>query len=69
MTEIVVGGKNMGKSLDQLDFCQMSDVKILALKRGPEIESAPEHSKVLEIGDILIIVGPEDKLAKKIRSL
>lgn len=69
MTEIVIGGQNMGKTLGQLDFCQMSDVKILAIKRGPEIETAPEHSKMLEIGDILIIVGPEEQLAKKIRSL
>ncbi|MGR6859734.1 potassium channel family protein [Aliivibrio salmonicida] len=69
MTEIVIGGQNMGKTLGQLDFCQMSDVKILAIKRGPKIETAPEHSKMLEIGDILIIVGPEEQLAKKIRSL
>lgn len=59
----------MGKSLGQLDFCQMSDVKILAIKRGPEIISAPEYSKELEMGDILIIVGPEVKLAQKIRTL
>ncbi|KAB2823560.1 potassium channel family protein [Aliivibrio finisterrensis] len=69
ITEIVIGGQNMGKTLDQLDFFQMSDVKILALKRGPEIESAPEQSKMLEIGDILIIVGPEDKLVKQLINL
>ncbi|MCP3699830.1 MAG: TrkA family potassium uptake protein [Aliivibrio sp.] len=69
ITEIVIGGKNMGKTLDQLNFCQMSDVKILAIKRGPEVESAPEHNKMLEIGDILIIVGPEDKLVKKLINL
>lgn len=69
MTEIVIGGQNMGKSLGQLDFCQMSDVKVIAIKRGPEIETAPDWGKELEIGDILIIVGPEAQLAKKIRTL
>ena len=69
ITEIVIGGANMGKSLGQLDFCQMSEVKILAIKRGPEIMTAPEHSKELEIGDILIIVGPEAKVAQKMKTL
>ncbi|WP_394126907.1 potassium channel family protein [Vibrio hepatarius] len=69
MTEIVVGSQLMGKTLGDLALCKEQDVQVLGFKRGPEIKKMPDYEKRLEIGDLIIIAGPRDILAKKLSSL
>lgn len=69
MTEIVVGSQLMGKTLGDLALCKEQDVQVLGFKRGPEINKMPDYDKILEIGDLIIIVGPRDTLARKLSSL
>ncbi|WP_394246089.1 potassium channel family protein [Vibrio profundi] len=69
MTEIVIGHKYLGKRLSDLNLCKEPDVQVLGFKRGPILHKAPDLGKSLEIGDMIIIAGPKDILAKKLRKL
>ncbi|WP_159737369.1 potassium channel family protein [Vibrio atypicus] len=69
MTEIVVGARLLGKTLGDLALCKEQDVQVLGFKRGPEVTKAPSLDKSLEIGDLIIIVGPRDTLTRKLSSL
>lgn len=69
MTEIVVGARLLGKTLGELALCQEVGVQVLGFKRGPEVIKAPQLDKTLEIGDLIIIVGPKETLTKKLKSL
>ncbi len=67
LTEIVVGNKLMGKTLADIALCQASNIKVLGFKRGPELDANPQMSQTLEIGDMIIVAGPEKDLHEKIR--
>ncbi|HDY7831615.1 TPA: TrkA family potassium uptake protein [Vibrio vulnificus] len=69
MTEFVVGSRLMGKTLGELALCKVPSVQVLGFKRGPELVKAPELDVELEIGDMIILVGPQDALANKLSSL
>ncbi|HFQ5125754.1 TPA: TrkA family potassium uptake protein [Vibrio vulnificus] len=69
MTEFVVGSRLMGKTLGELALCKVLGVQVLGFKRGPELVKAPELDVELEIGDMIILVGPQDALANKLSSL
>ncbi len=69
MTEFVIGSRWMGKTLGDLALCKVEGVQVLGFKRGPEITKAPDLNSTLEIGDLIIVVGPQDKLASKLKSL
>ncbi|HFQ5404863.1 TPA: TrkA family potassium uptake protein [Vibrio vulnificus] len=69
MTEFVVGSRLMGKNLGELALCKVPGVQVLGFKRGPELVKAPELDVELEIGDMIILVGPQDALANKLSSL
>lgn len=69
MTEFVVGSRLMGKTLGELALCKVPGVQVLGFKRGPELVKAPELDVELEIGDMIILVGPLDALANKLSSL
>lgn len=69
MTEIVVGSRLLGKTLGDLALCKEQGVQVLGFKRGPDITKAPELDRTLEIGDLIIIVGPRDTLSRKLSSL
>ena len=69
LTEVVVSSNLLGKSLSDMSLCREEDVSVIALKRGPEVISSPSHEKSLEIGDVIIVVGPEANLAQKLRAL
>ncbi|OJI29814.1 Ktr system potassium uptake protein A [Vibrio vulnificus] len=69
MTEFVVGARLMGKTLGELALCKVPGVQVLGFKRGPELVKAPELDVELEIGDMIILVGPQDALANKLSSL
>ncbi|WKY60382.1 TrkA family potassium uptake protein [Vibrio sp. SNU_ST1] len=68
MTEIVIGSKFLGKQLRDLKLCKEVGVEVLGFKRGPNLTKAPELDVSLEIGDVVIIAGPKDTLAKKLRN-
>ncbi len=69
MTEFVIGSHWMGKTLSELSICQVEGVQVLGFKRGPEITKAPSMDIALEIGDLIIVVGPQEKLARTLKSL
>ncbi|MGY0616280.1 potassium channel family protein [Vibrio sp. FJH11] len=69
MTEVVIGSHWMGKTLGELSLCKVEGVQVLGFKRGPEITKAPSMDVTLEIGDLIIVVGPQEKLARTLKSL
>ncbi|MBD1577726.1 MULTISPECIES: potassium channel family protein [Vibrio] len=69
ISEIVIALKNMGKKLGDVSMCKDADMKVLAIKRGPEIIDSPDYNTVLEMGDILFIVGPHSAMAHRMKSM
>ncbi|MEZ8385428.1 TrkA family potassium uptake protein, partial [Vibrio splendidus] len=68
MTEIVIGSNFLGKKLGDLKLCKENGVEVLGFKRGPNLTKAPELDVSLEIGDVVIIVGPKETLSRKLRN-
>ncbi|MFB9135786.1 TrkA family potassium uptake protein [Vibrio sp. AK197] len=69
MTEIVVGAKLMGKALSELPLFHDQGVQVLGFKRGSDVQASPSGEQTLEIGDVIIIVGPESTLVTRLKSL
>ncbi|MEZ8967591.1 TrkA family potassium uptake protein [Vibrio breoganii] len=69
LTEVVVSSNLLGKSLSDMSLCREEGVSVIALKRGPEVIPSPSFEKSLEIGDVIIVVGPEAELAQNLRAL
>lgn len=69
ISEFVIALKNMGKALGDLSLCKDPEMKVLAIKRGPEILDSPDYETKLEMGDILFIVGPQEAMAHKMKSM
>ncbi|MDP2516027.1 TrkA family potassium uptake protein [Photobacterium damselae subsp. piscicida] len=69
LTEIVVSRKNMGKQLCEHPCCRRQELQLLALKQGPEVRKNPESGTQLQIGDILIVTGPQAILTETLRHL
>ncbi|WP_086980799.1 potassium channel family protein [Vibrio aphrogenes] len=69
ISEIVIALKNMGKKLGDLSLCKDPDMKVLAIKRGSEILDSPDYDTALEMGDILFIIGPQDAMAHRMKSM
>ncbi|WP_068718670.1 potassium channel family protein [Vibrio tritonius] len=69
MTEIVIGSKLMGKKIADLPFAEREGVLILGFKRGAHVHPTPDLDIELEIGDMLIVVGPQLTLTKGLKSL
>lgn len=69
MTEIVVGYRLLGMILGELALFKEPDIQVIGFKRGPNIIKDPDLNKSLEIGDVIIVVGPQDKLERKLKDL
>lgn len=69
LAEVVVTARNMGKPLSQHPCANSDETQVLALKRGPEVRKAPDMDMEMQVGDILIITGPEDVLSETLRKL
>ena len=69
MTEIVIGSRWMGSQIGQLPFSQDKEIMILGFKRGAQITPTPASDIQLEIGDLLIVVGPQKELTKRLKAL
>ncbi|WP_120513144.1 potassium channel family protein [Photobacterium salinisoli] len=64
IAEVVVLTTMMGHPLSSHPCCQGQHTQLLALKRGPELRPQPAKDTRMEIGDILIIAGPESELSE-----
>lgn len=69
LTEIVVGSPLMGKRISDMPVYHQKGIQVLGFKRGPEIIGSPSAEMVLEIGDMLIVVGPQQILTKQLQNL
>ncbi len=69
MTEFVVGSRLMDKKLSEIAICNEEGVDVLGFKRGSHIIKSPSMEETVEIGDLVIIVGPEVTLSQKLKTL
>ena len=56
----------LGKSLGELGIRQRTGVLVVALMRAGATESNPPNKSVLEIGDVLALLGTSDAIRKAI---
>jgi trk system potassium uptake protein len=64
IVEIISTENMLGKSLSELEFRSKFNVNVIAIKRGKQLNIAPgANDRILE-GDILIVMGSNDKLDK-----
>lgn len=64
VVEIVSPRESHGKTLEQLNWGARLGVNIVAIKRGEEVKAAPGAQDVIEPGDVLVAVGPDEGLRK-----
>ncbi|MHC4513040.1 MAG: cation:proton antiporter domain-containing protein [Planctomycetota bacterium] len=57
------GSNVVGKSLLDSDLRKASGCTVVAVKRGDETNTQVRPDTVLEAGDILVVLGPEDRMA------
>ena len=69
MTEVVIGGKWLGHTIDELPFIGEESVSVLAFRRGPDLTPSPSLDISLEIGDMLVVVGSKEVLMKRLKAL
>ncbi|HLT18243.1 MAG TPA: TrkA family potassium uptake protein [Thermomicrobiales bacterium] len=53
----------VGKSLLELDLEQHYNLNLLLIKRGQKIITVPNYREVIEEGDELLLVGPDEDMA------
>jgi CPA2 family monovalent cation:H+ antiporter-2 len=58
------GYRLAGKSIKELGLRSKTGVTIIAIKRGPEFLINPSPEEKIEEGDVLILIGKEEDLAK-----
>ncbi|WP_209121358.1 TrkA family potassium uptake protein [Alkalihalobacillus sp. BA299] len=64
IVELIATDKVAGKSLAQLDVRAKFGCTILAIKRGKDINISPFPSDLIEIRDILIVIGHKNDLKR-----
>lgn len=69
LAEIVIGSESnlVGRSLSAVNFAEVHNIVVVGLNRGTEGLLRPETNlgdTVLAAGDVLLVQGPADKLAK-----
>lgn len=62
IAEVVVSGGFIGKSLKQLALRQRYGVNVVAIKRGERIDVSPGADDTISEGDILIVIGPNERI-------
>jgi trk system potassium uptake protein TrkA len=58
IVEMVAGPKMAGKSLSQLRLRQQFGVNVVAVKKDGMIDLSPQADSRIEIGDVLVVIGP-----------
>ncbi|MBE3520244.1 MAG: TrkA family potassium uptake protein [Firmicutes bacterium] len=64
VVEVVVSGGLVGKTLRGLNLRNKIGVNVMAVKRGSQVNVAPDPDEPLEEGDILVVVGPNSGVAR-----
>lgn len=59
MIELVAGPRLAGKSLRELALSQRYEVNVMAIQRGRRTLVAPRADEVVQLGDILVLLGPD----------
>ncbi len=62
IAEITASNSLVGKTLRQTGLRQKYGLNVVAIKRGEDINVSPLADDVIEEGDILIVIGPNDKI-------
>ncbi len=60
--EVVAKEPFVGKTLRQLDFRAKYGIHVLALRRGDEVQMAPDPDALIQAGDVLVAMGENDRL-------
>ncbi len=64
VVEIVAPKESHGRSLKQLDWGARFGVNIVAIRRGTSVKAACGADDVIEPGDLLVAVGPDDQIRR-----
>ncbi|MDT7042602.1 cation:proton antiporter [Candidatus Nitronereus thalassa] len=59
----------LGKSLEELSIHQRTGVSVVALLRAGVTQSNPSNKSVLEVGDVLALLGPAENIRRAISLL
>lgn len=57
------GAQAEGRSLADLDLRRRHGVTVLAVRRGSQVFAAPSGETVLRVGDVCVVIGPEEQVA------
>ncbi|UJF18562.1 TrkA family potassium uptake protein [Vibrio sp. SS-MA-C1-2] len=70
LVELVILKEHSGRRLNQLLCCKKNSAcELLGFKRGAELIKEPDMETALEIGDILILAGPNEILNERLKRL
>jgi len=64
LAEIAVPETLVGKDLVELDLRREHGISALAIRRGPQLEATLTGREKLESGDILVVIGSPEAIAK-----
>ncbi|MPY24661.1 TrkA family potassium uptake protein [Shewanella psychropiezotolerans] len=69
LAEVAVSDKYLGSKLMDHPCSKRSDINLLALKRGVEVDKYPSPEATFDKHDMLIVTGQKDKLIEVLRRL
>jgi len=64
IAEVEVGERLVGKNLRQLDLRSRLGLNVMAIKRGHEVSVSPKADDVVQEGDVLVVIGPNEGIRK-----
>ena len=64
VVEVKVGKKMDQKTLEQLDIRAKYGCNVVAIKRGKDVNVSPMADELLEMGDILIVIGADKDISR-----
>jgi trk system potassium uptake protein len=62
--EVKIPEKMTGKSLRELDLRAKFSLTVIAIRHGDDISISPSPDKIIEKGDILVVIGENQKLER-----
>jgi trk system potassium uptake protein TrkA len=64
IAEVVAGERFSGKNLRQLDLRGRFGLNVMAIKHGNHISVSPKADDVLQEGDVLVVIGPNESIRR-----
>lgn len=64
MIELVAGPGLAGKTLRELALSQQYQVNVMAIQRGRRTLVAPRADETLQLGDVLVVLGPDEGIRR-----